>query len=199
MAARRTYWHLESLQRKPTSLRRSTPGGCSIIRKKASNCPTPGAAWYERYQRGSALKSERLGPLSDPRETTYTAYVELQRSREAYVDGLLRSIEDTDYDRELSREWVATLERVLPTLRFPMHGLQMLAAYIGHLAPAGRIVIAAMLQTGDEVRRIQRIAYRMRQLQETHAQFGVEQQSAVAGRSRVAAAAFAHRKAARHV
>jgi toluene monooxygenase system protein E len=41
----------------------------------------------------------------------------------------------------------------------------MVAAYIGQMAPSGRIVITATLQAGDEMRRVQRIAYRVRQLQ----------------------------------
>jgi len=41
----------------------------------------------------------------------------------------------------------------------------MIASYIGQMAPSGRITIAAALQSADEMRRIQRIAYRMRQLQ----------------------------------
>jgi toluene monooxygenase system protein E len=42
----------------------------------------------------------------------------------------------------------------------------MLAAYVGQMAPSGRIVITAALQAGDEMRRVQRIAYRVRQLQQ---------------------------------
>jgi toluene monooxygenase system protein E len=41
----------------------------------------------------------------------------------------------------------------------------MIASYIGQMAPSGRITIAAALQSADEMRRIQRIAYRIRQLQ----------------------------------
>jgi toluene monooxygenase system protein E len=40
----------------------------------------------------------------------------------------------------------------------------MIAAYIGQMAPSGRIVVAAAFQTADELRRIQRIAYRLAQL-----------------------------------
>jgi toluene monooxygenase system protein E len=50
-------------------------------------------------------------------------------------------------------------------LRYPGHGLQMLASYVGQMAPSGRIVITAALQAADEMRRVQRIAYRVRQLQ----------------------------------
>ena len=41
------------------------------------------------------------------------------------------------------------------------HGLQMLAAYVGQMAPSGRITIAGALQAADEMRRVHRLAYRM--------------------------------------
>ena len=47
----------------------------------------------------------------------------------------------------------------------------MVASYIGQMAPSGRIVIAATLQAGDEMRRVQRVAYRVRQLQNVHSGF----------------------------
>jgi toluene monooxygenase system protein E len=47
----------------------------------------------------------------------------------------------------------------------------MVASYIGQMAPSGRIVIAARLQAGDEMRRVQRLAYRVRQLQKVYSGF----------------------------
>ena len=88
----------------------------------------------------------------------------LQQAKETHVDGLLRSIEDSDYDSKLDPAWVDTLERLLPPLRYLYHGLQMLAAYVGQMAPSGRITIAAALQAADEMRRVHRIAYRMAML-----------------------------------
>jgi len=54
----------------------------------------------------------------------------------------------------------------------------MTAAYVGSMAPGGRIVVACLFQAADEMRRIQRLAYRMRQLQGTHPGFGSESKSA---------------------
>jgi toluene monooxygenase system protein E len=50
----------------------------------------------------------------------------------------------------------------------------MLASYIGQMAPGGRIVITATLQAGDEMRRVQRIAYRVRQLQKVYQGFATD-------------------------
>jgi toluene monooxygenase system protein E len=50
----------------------------------------------------------------------------------------------------------------------------MVASYIGQMAPSGRIVITAALQAADEMRRVQRIAYRVRQLQQLYRGFAID-------------------------
>src|SRR6201997_1010590 len=47
----------------------------------------------------------------------------------------------------------------------------MIAAYFGQMAPSGKLAITAALQAGDEVRRVERIAQRVRQLQIAHSGF----------------------------
>jgi toluene monooxygenase system protein E len=126
----------------------------------------PVVGWYHRYREGSALQARSWEPFADPRRTTYRAYTQLQDSREDVVDGLLREIDDTDYDRRLDADWVRFLDQWYGPLRFPVHGLQMLAAYVAQLAPASRITNCAAFQAADEVRRLQRIAYRTAQLHE---------------------------------
>jgi toluene monooxygenase system protein E len=124
----------------------------------------PVAAWYQRHREGSPLHCDDWEAFNDPRRTTYRGYNELQDQKEAVVDGLLREIDETGYDRGLSDGWVAFLDRWYAPLRYPAHGLQMLAAYIAQLAPASRITNCAAFQAGDEIRRLQRIAYRTAQL-----------------------------------
>jgi hypothetical protein len=133
---------------------------------------TPLAAWYAKHQSGSPLVAADWERFSDPRQTTYSKYTELSQARESYVDTILQSIEDNSYDRGLSSEWRATLDAALGPLRFALHGFQMIAAYIGQMAPSGRITVAAAFQAADEVRRIQRIAYRMAQLRLVDGTFG---------------------------
>ncbi len=71
----------------------------------------PVVAWYYRYREGSALRARDWERFSDPRRTTYRAYTVLQDSREDVVDGLLREVDDTGYDRNLDQEWVRFLDR----------------------------------------------------------------------------------------
>jgi toluene monooxygenase system protein E len=160
MAVRRTYWHLASLGTKPTDYDIAT-SRLLYYPARGFEVTTPLSAWYRDYQTGSPLRADDWDAFRDPRETTYASYVELQRAKEAFVDGILAS------GRSLppSPTWRDTLSRVLPAVRFPIHGLHMIAAYIGSMAPSGRIAIACAFQAADEVRRIQRFAYRMRELE----------------------------------
>jgi toluene monooxygenase system protein E len=171
MSTQKTYWHLEPNRKKPTEYE---IGSSRLLYSvdRGFEVKTPIEAWYARHQKGSPLASKDWDAFRDPRETTYAIYCEHQKTKESFVDGLLRSIDGTDYDLKLSPTWIEALDRILPTLRFPIHGLQMIAAYVGQMAPSGRIAIACLFQAGDEIRRIQRIAQRMRQLQSTHAEFG---------------------------
>jgi toluene monooxygenase system protein E len=167
----KTYWHLEALKRRPTEYE-IVSTALHYYQGRGFEVETPVAEWYRRYQKGSAFVVPDPDRFRDPRETTYTKYTAIQRDKEVYVDGLLESIETTKYDQTLTPEWVHRLSLLLPPLRFPVHGLQMAAAYVGQMAPGSRITMAALFQSADEMRRIQRIAYRMRQLEDTHPRFG---------------------------
>jgi len=130
--------------------------------------------WYKRFQQDSPLACSSWDNFRDPRETTYTKYTGIQRDKEIFVDGILEEIETSGYDRQVSPRWLQVLSRVVAPLRYPGHGLQMLASYIGQMAPSGRIVITAALQSADEMRRVQRIAYRVRQLQQLYLGFATD-------------------------
>jgi toluene monooxygenase system protein E len=173
----RTYWHLGALGRKPNDYDIATS---KLLYYPARGFETqlPIADWFRRYQRESPLQCSDWEQFRDPRETTYTTYTELQRTKEAFVDGVLQAADDNGHDRALTPAWLATLAEVLPVLRYPAHGLQMIAAYIGQMAPSGRIVVAGLFQAADELRRVQRIAYRMRQLQEVDPEFGARSREA---------------------
>ncbi|HZP12277.1 MAG TPA: hypothetical protein VFB36_07635 [Nevskiaceae bacterium] len=174
--ARRTYWHLENLGRKPSEYDIVTTK-LLFYPERGFEVDTPIAAWYAKHQKGSPLRCKDWEAFRDPRETTYTKYTELQKAKETFVDGLLNAVEATGYDAAMTAAWRMRLERVLPVLRYPLHGLQMIAAYVGQMAPTGRVVITGALQAADEMRRIQRCAYRMRQIQQTRASFGADSKS----------------------
>jgi toluene monooxygenase system protein E len=164
MKARRTYWHLEEQKRVPSAYEIGT-SRLLYYPERGFEVETPVSAWFRRHQQGSPLKLAALDRFRDPRETTYTKYVALGREKESFVDGLLRSAEESGYDAKLDASWLESLERWLPVLLYPCHGLQMVSGYIGQLAPTSELVTVFAFQAADEMRRIQRLAYRARQLE----------------------------------
>src|SRR6478672_11305451 len=69
----------------------------------------PVVEWYYRYREGSPLQAGSWTEFADPRRTTYRVYTQIQDSREDVVDGLLREVDETGYDRQLGEEWAKFL------------------------------------------------------------------------------------------
>ena len=172
-ASLKTYSHLAAARRQPTEYEIVTTALHHHV-ERGFAVPTPTTAWYERYQRGSRWPAADWARFADPRETTYTKYTRLQHAKEQFVDGLLGSIDESSYDADLAPEARALLGRSLSPLRFVSHGFQMIAAYVGQMAPEGRVTIAAAIQGADEVRRIHRLAYRLAQLRRVEPDFGAD-------------------------
>jgi toluene monooxygenase system protein E len=181
MSPQKTYWHLLRQGRIPSEyeivtskLLLNTGEGFT---GKRFELDVPLKEWYAKYQEASPLTCSSWEKFRDPQETTYTKYTNVQMDKEVFVDNILQEIESAGYDERLSGSWLYFLSRIFAPLRYPVHGLQMIAAYIGQMAPGGRVVIAAMLQLGNEVRRIERMAYRARQLQLVFPGFALDSQS----------------------
>lgn len=166
----RTYWHLAELGRVPSSYDIGT-SRLLYYPARGFAVDTPVSEWYQRHQACSAFQLSDWEAFRDPRETTYSSYTALQDRAQVFVEGLYRSAGD-GYDRSLDPQWVAALEQVLPVLLYPCHALQMLSAYVGQMAPAGRVVITSLFQAADEMRRTQAFAYRTRLLERTVTGFG---------------------------
>lgn len=148
--ARRTYLPLEEQRHKPTDYEVTT-SALLYYPERGFEVETPVWHHYVKYQRGSALRCADWEAFEDPAHTTYSSYVAARRDQEAFLDRL--------YERPASRlvPELGPLLGPLSALRFFLHGLQMTSAYVGALAPSGRISVVAAFQAGDELRRIQRV------------------------------------------
>ncbi|HEY9792853.1 MAG TPA: hypothetical protein V6D22_20805, partial [Candidatus Obscuribacterales bacterium] len=173
----KTYWHLEHERRIPTEYELASSKLLYYKTHRGFELTMPLDQWYEQHQLNSELQCQQWDRFSDPRATTYTSYTEMQSDKETFVDALLELMGSSDYDAGLNAAHVELLEKVIAPMRYPVHGLQMVASYFAHMAPEGRITIASMFQSLDEVRRIQRLAYRTRLLQLTHPKFAHNSQS----------------------
>jgi toluene monooxygenase system protein E len=156
----KTYSHLAPQRRVPTEYEIATTG-LLYHPQRGFEVAVPVAPWYERYQRNARLTFSDWEAFADPRATTYPSYTALQARQESHLDGVLRSWETAEHDPTLLASWRQTFLRTLAPLRFALHGFQMIAAYVGQMAPSGRVTIAALFQAADELRRVHRLAHHM--------------------------------------
>ncbi|HKY36191.1 MAG TPA: hypothetical protein VJN18_09645 [Polyangiaceae bacterium] len=147
---RRTYLCLEGQRRKPSDYEITTTA-LLYYPSRGFEVETPVWQHYLDYQRNGQLRSPCWENFEDPSHTTYSTYVSRRRDQEIFLDRLF-----DEPAGPLPRP-LQPLLGWLSALRFPLHGLQMVAAYVGALAPSGRISVAAAFQSADELRRIQRL------------------------------------------
>lgn len=167
----KTYSHLSNYRRMPSEYEIVT-GKLLYYVDKGIELKLPIADWYEKYQKSSCVYLKDWESFYDPHEYTYTSYIDEQSKREIYIREILSSINDSQNDFLLNDNWIEKLNLVLPPSRFLFHGLQMVISYVASMAPSGRLVIMCMLQAVNEMKRIQYMAYRMRQLQAVKQDFG---------------------------
>lgn len=159
----RSYGHLLHQQRRPTDYEVASsrllwyPG-------RGFEIPVRQQDWYDGHQGGAAFQGVDWEQFVDPQTLTYDAYVAERSRQELYVEGLQASLVESGDEARLSRAWVDRLAAALGPLRFPLHGFHMVAAYAGSMVPGSRIAIACAFQGADEVRRIERLAFRLHRL-----------------------------------
>jgi toluene monooxygenase system protein E len=148
--ARRTFLPLEPQLRKPSDYQ-VTSSALLYYPERGFEVETPVWQHYQEHQRGSIWSCRNWEAFEDPAHTTYRSYVAARRDQEAFLDRFF------ERPSPPLASGLRPLLGVLSALRFPLHGLQMTAAYVGALAPSGRICVAAAFQAADELRRIQRL------------------------------------------
>jgi Methane/Phenol/Toluene Hydroxylase len=122
-----------------------------------------GNVWLKKHRDGIPLKVADWDLFRDPDQLTYRAYVKGQDENETVVDGMLREFAALPVE-SLSRAVLDLLQTCLTPTRYLAHGLLMMSAYVQQLAPSSYIGNCAAFQTADHLRRIQRVAYRTKQL-----------------------------------
>lgn len=120
----------------------------------------PVVAWYKKYRDDIGLTAQDWNQFRDPRLMVYRKYTESQDDRETFIDVLYEEAKEFS----LSSAWVSYLSQTLGVLRFFAHGLQMVAAYQAQMAPSSYVTNCLIFEAGDEMRRVQRVAYHMAML-----------------------------------
>ena len=119
-----------------------------------------GNLWLSQRRDGAKLAVKDWDSFRDPDQLTYRKYVTSQDNSETYLDAVLQ-----EFDR-LGRAETAPdfLQTCMTPSRYLAHGLQMLSGYLQQLAPSTYVGNCAAFQTADHLRRVQRVAYRTKQL-----------------------------------
>ncbi len=121
--------------------------------------------WMKQYRDDGGLKVGDWEAFRDPDAMIYRLYNQQQDRAESFVDQAIEQYtERTNGDGGLDGRCVRLLARVLAPSRYLVHGLQMASAYIQQLAPTSYAGNAAAFQTADQLRRVERTAYRTKQL-----------------------------------
>jgi len=128
--------------------------------------------WFSTYRDESPLQADDWEGFRDPDQYTYREYCARQDEKEVVVRELCSEFHDRGHDRELNPAWVNTLRQVFTPARYPLHGMQLMAAYVGQIAPSSYITNAACFEAADYVRAVCVIAYRTRELQIAHPKAG---------------------------
>ena len=128
-----------------------------------------GNRWLLKHRDGIALKAGQLDAFRDPDRMTYRKYTQVMDEQETYIDGLLQHYGEVQHsDRDLSPAALDLLKNAMTPTRYLGHGLQMISAYVQQLAHSSYLANCAAFQTADQLRRVQRVAYRTRQLAEAY-------------------------------
>lgn len=129
----------------------------------------PGNVWLKEHRDTKLFGVTAWDDFRDPDEMTYRKYCQLQDEQETYVDELLRNFTEVKKaDGRLDDMTLTFLQTAMTPCRYLGHGQQMLSAYVQQLAPSAYVGNCATFETADALRRVQRIAYRTRQLDNAH-------------------------------
>jgi len=121
---------------------------------------SPGNLWLRRHRDDIGLRVPDWNAFRDTDQLIYRTYVTGQDNSETYIDGVMK--EFVSIGRIGSAP--GFLQTCLTPSRYLAHGLQMLSAYLQQLAPSSYVGNCAAFQTADLLRRVQRVAYRTKQL-----------------------------------
>jgi toluene monooxygenase system protein E len=165
----KTYSRLQGERKRIPSVYEIVSSDLLWYRTQGIAVRSPIEAWYARHRTDSALQLLDPDAFADPAATTYRAYVDRQRDAVGFDEALFRR---AHAHPDLDAAWIEQLRVGFAPLRYPYHALGMIAAYIGSMAPGGRIAIAAAFQAADETRRVHAFAQRLALLRRTRPGFG---------------------------
>ena len=125
--------------------------------------------WYKHFRDNSPLikplfEKGQWHDYEDPYKLTYWTYNSMADDNETYLDKVYEEIVSTKYDWTLSEEMLEFYKNIYDTLRYVWHTMQMESAYLATMAPTSSISNIFIFMAMDHMRRVQRVAQRIKML-----------------------------------
>lgn len=132
-----------------------------------------GNVWLREHRDQHIFGVEAWNDFRDPDKLTYRKYCQVQDESETYIDELLKNFTvSKKADASLDAHALQFLSESMTPQRYLGHGQQMLSCYIQQMAPSTYVSNCATFQAADTLRRVQRVAYRTKQLDNENPSFG---------------------------
>ncbi len=162
-----TYSHLQNKEPSPYDI---ATDSLLYFPKLGFEVKTPITEWYEKSWKENGLHELNLNKFSDPLKLTYTAYVKRRKEEE---EGLEKVLADFSARPLVTNSLLLeTFEKKLLPSLYPLHALQMVAAFIGQAVPESKASIVAAFQAADEMRKIQHISRFASRIKDVRKSFG---------------------------
>lgn len=140
--------------------------------EKGFSVRNPVTEWYEKRKSECPFNVKNWDQFEDPKQLTYSSYVSIRKDREIHSNKLRPHLEKEIRKIAKNPTLLKEMESTLVPLMYPLHAFQMVAAYVGQMAPSGRIAICAGFQIADELRKIEEIAQLTALIREIEPSFG---------------------------
>jgi len=133
--------------------------------------------WYKHFRDNSPF----IKPLfdkgewhdyEDPYKLVYWTYNSMADDNETYLDKVYEEIVNTKYDWKLSEEVLELYKNVYDPLRYVWHIFQMECGYLASMAPTSSITNVFVFMAMDHLRRVQRVAQRIKMLDIVYPTYG---------------------------
>lgn len=138
--------------------------------------------WYKHFVFNSPFvkplfQKRQWHDYEDPYKLVYWTYNSMADDNETYLDKLYEEIVRSKYDWNLNEDVLNIYRDIYDPLRYVWHIFQMESAYLAGLAPTSSIINVFIFMAMDQMRRVQRIAQRIKMLDVVYPTYGFARES----------------------
>lgn len=133
--------------------------------------------WYKHFLFNSPFvkplfERRQWHDYEDPYKLVYWTYNAMADDNETFLDKVYEEIVRSKYDWNLSEDVLNVYKDVYDPLRYIWHVFQMESGYLATMAPTSSIVNTFIFMSMDHMRRVQRVAQRIKMLDIVYPNYG---------------------------